>query len=159
MLMIINIKISIAIATGTRQRVYSFSAFCKDFTLLDTIRIKYQAYQVLNTGQDIMEVRISLCSALCVCSQCLTFREYTISHQKQSSLWVAGTYTAWKPNYSRRDVLLILQWWNVAIYMKLDVVDLLERKYSSIHPPLLVNATNKKWAFITKSLTNEGFFF
>ena len=129
--MIINIKISIAIATGTRQRVYSFSAFCKDFTLLDTIRIKYQAYQVLYTGQDLMEVRISLYSALCVCLQCLTFREYATSHQKQNSLCVAGTYTAWKPNHSWGDVLLILQWWNVTIYMKLDVVDLLERKYSS----------------------------
>ena len=100
MLMLINIKISIAITTETRQRVYRFAAFCKEFTLLDTIRIKYEAYQVLHTGQDLMEVRISLCSALCVCSQCLTFREYATSQQKQNSLCVAGTYTAWKPNHS-----------------------------------------------------------
>lgn len=98
--MLINIKISIAITTETRQRVYRFAAFCKEFTLLDTIRIKYEAYQVFHTGQDLMEVRISLCSALCVCSQCLTFREYATSQQKQNSLCVAGTYTAWKPNHS-----------------------------------------------------------
>ena len=36
-------------------------------------------------------------------SQCLTFREYATSHQKQNSLCVAGTYTAWKPNNSRGD--------------------------------------------------------
>ena len=61
-----------------------------------------KAYQVLHTGQDLMEVRISLCSALCVCSQYLTFREYATSQQKQNSLCVAGTYI-------RRGSLTILE--------------------------------------------------
>ena len=132
MLMLINIKISIAITTETRQRVYRFAAFCKEFTLLDTIRIKYESLS--STSHRPRPYGSKNFSVLCALRLFTIFDFQRVRHKPTKtkfSLCRWHLYTAWKPNHSWGDVLLILQWWNVTIYMKLDVVDLLERKYSS----------------------------